>query len=50
MRHADFFYTVRHIYWAVDGFKYWTMGWPIAETVVINRARVNASEPWKTQA
>jgi hypothetical protein len=46
--YADFFYKVRHIYWAVDEFKYWSMGWPIAETVVINRARVDAPEPWKT--
>jgi len=45
--YADFFYRVRHIYWAVDGFKYWTMGWPIEETTVINRARVDAPEPWK---
>jgi hypothetical protein len=44
--YADFFYKVRHIYWAVDEFKYWTMGWPIAETVVINRARLDAPEPW----
>jgi hypothetical protein len=46
---ADFFYKVRHLYWSVDEFKYWTMGWPIAETVVINRARLNAPEPWKTK-
>jgi hypothetical protein len=25
--YADFFYKVRHLYWAVDEFKYWTMGW-----------------------
>lgn len=48
--YPDFFYKVRHIYWVVDEFKYWTMGWPIAETAVINRARVDAPEPWKTQA
>jgi hypothetical protein len=44
---ADFYYKVRHIYWAVDEFKYWTMGWPVEETTVINRARVDAPEPWK---
>ena len=33
--------------WAIDEFKYWTMGWPVAETTVINRARVDAPEPWK---
>jgi hypothetical protein len=38
--YADFFYKVRHIYWVVDEHKYWTMGWPVDETVVINRARV----------
>jgi hypothetical protein len=45
--YADFFYRIRHIYWAVGEFKYWTMGWPVADTVVINRARVDAPEPWK---
>jgi len=45
--YADLYYNVRHIYWAVDQFKYWTMGWPVAETTVINRARVDAPEPWK---
>jgi hypothetical protein len=46
--YADFYYRIRHLYWAVDGFKYWTMGWPVTETTVINRARVDAPEPWKT--
>ena len=45
--YADFFYKLRHIYWVVDGFKYWTMGWPVEETTVINRARLDAPEPWK---
>jgi hypothetical protein len=45
--YAGFFYRVRHIYWAVDEFKYWTMGWPVEETIVVNRARVDAPEPWK---
>jgi hypothetical protein len=44
---ADFYYKVRHIYWAIDEFKYWTMGWPVDETIIINRARVDAPEPWK---
>ena len=44
---ADFYYKVRHIYWQVNESKYWTMGWPIEETKVINRARVDAPEPWK---
>lgn len=46
--YADFYYRVRHLYWAIDEWKYWTMGWPVAETVVINRARVDAPEPWRT--
>lgn len=45
--YADYFYRVRHLYWAIDEFKYWTMGWPLEETTVINRARVDAPEPWK---
>ena len=48
--YADFYYQVRHLYWAVDEFKYWTMGWPVSETTVINRARVDAAEPWKDQS
>lgn len=45
--YADFFYKTRHLYWVVDEFKYWTMGWPVEETIVINRAPTNAPEPWK---
>jgi hypothetical protein len=45
--YADFYYRIRHIYWALDEFKYWTMGWPVGETVVINRAPLGAPEPWK---
>lgn len=45
--YADFYYRVRHIYWAIGDHKYWTMGWPVEETVVINRARVHAPEPWR---
>ncbi len=44
---ADFYYKVWHIYWSIDEFKYWTMGWPVEETTVIKRARVDAPEPWK---
>jgi hypothetical protein len=46
--YADFYYQVRHIYWPVDELKYWTMGWPVQETTVINRARLDAPEPWKS--
>lgn len=45
--YADFYYQIRHIYWAVDDFRCWTMGWPVAETTVINRARLDAPEPWQ---
>ena len=48
--HADFYYRRRHLYWDVDEQKYWTMGWPLDETTVINRARVDAPEPWKDEA
>jgi hypothetical protein len=47
--YADFYYKVRHLYWAIDEFKYWTMGWPVDETIIINRACVDAPEPWKTK-
>jgi hypothetical protein len=45
--YADFYYRIRLIYWAVDEFKYWTMGWPLDQTKIINRAPVDAPEPWK---
>ena len=31
-----------HAYLEIDGWEYWTMGEPIAETTVINRARLEA--------
>jgi hypothetical protein len=30
-----------HTYLAIDGWEYWTMGEPIPDTEVINRARLN---------
>lgn len=45
--YSDFYYNLRHIYWALDEYKYWTMGWPVEETMLINRACVGAPEPWK---
>ena len=45
--YADFYYKLRQIYWAIDEFKYWTMGWSVDETIIINRARMDAPEPWK---
>ena len=47
--YADFYYQVRHLYWAVDEFKYWTMGSPVEKTDLVNRARVDAPEPWKNE-
>lgn len=44
---AEFYHRLRHLYWSVDDHKYWTMGWPVDETIVINRARLDAPEPWK---
>jgi hypothetical protein len=38
---------VRHLYWAIDEFNHWKVGWPVEETAVVNRARVDAPEPWK---
>ena len=34
----------RHTYFALDGWEYWTMGAPVVETTVINRARLEPSE------
>ena len=30
-----------HPYLYIDGYKYWTMGAPVEETIVMNRAKVN---------
>lgn len=38
---------VRHLYWAFHSSKYWTMDWPVQETMIINWARADAPEPWK---
>lgn len=32
----------RHTYLEIDGWEYWTMGEPISETGLINRARVDS--------
>lgn len=45
--HAALFYEIRHLYWVIGDFKYWTMGWPVDETTVINRALTDAAEPGK---
>ena len=33
-----------YLYWQHGGHVYWTMGWPVDETIIINRARVEDSE------
>ncbi|MEI6293984.1 MAG: hypothetical protein WCP36_09890 [Methanomicrobiales archaeon] len=33
------YFSKIHIYYYADGWKYWTMGAPIPETTVINRAK-----------
>lgn len=47
---AGFYYRVRHLYWTVDEYRYFTMGWPVNETTVINRAREDAPRPWERRA
>jgi len=45
--HSTAIHQVRHLYWAFHSSKYWTMDWPVEETMIINRARVDAPKPWK---
>lgn len=33
-----------HTYWELDGWEYWTMGAPVPETTVINRALLPQSD------
>jgi hypothetical protein len=35
--HPEHFYEQTYIYFRLDGLKYWTMGSPVSETVVLNR-------------
>ncbi len=35
------YYKKIYIYYYLDGYKYWTMGDPINETILINKAKVN---------
>jgi len=34
------FGKAKYIYLKVDDYKYWTMGWPLEKTIIINRAKV----------
>ena len=36
-----------YVYLDIDGFEYWTMGAPIAETILINRAKILEKKTWK---
>jgi hypothetical protein len=29
-----------YTYYALDGWKFWTMGWPVEQTILINRAKL----------
>lgn len=33
-----------YLHWEHEGQVYWTMGWPVDETIIINRAKVEDSE------
>ena len=35
----------RHTYLDIDGYQYWTMGAPIANTIIINRSKLGTDEP-----
>jgi hypothetical protein len=39
--YAERYWAKIHWYFDVDGLKYWTMGYPIERTIIINRADVN---------
>ena len=34
------FYGVYFIYYEYNGYKYWSMGWPIKDTIILNRAKI----------
>ncbi len=34
-----------HLYFNLNGKKYWTLGWPVEQTVVLNRAAFDRVEP-----
>lgn len=37
---AEYFWGKKYIYYYLDGYKYWTMGSPIEQTIILNRAKV----------
>lgn len=34
------FFSKKYIYYYLDGYKYWTMGNPLEETIILNRAKI----------
>ena len=40
--HVEAFYGHHYVYLTIDGLKYWTMGAPLEETIIINRADASA--------
>jgi hypothetical protein len=37
------FYRATYTYFDLDGLKYWTMGSPLDETIILNRAEIEAT-------
>jgi len=35
--YPEMFFRKHHIYYNLDGYKYWTMGAPLEQTIIINR-------------
>jgi hypothetical protein len=42
--HARLYQKRLYLYWEHDGWLYWSMGWPVNETIIINRARIEDSK------
>ena len=39
--HPERFWRATYLYLTLDGLKYWTMGAPLGETIIINRAEAS---------
>lgn len=37
--HVEYFFSTPYTYFSFEGYKYWTMGNPIDQTIIINRAK-----------
>ncbi|HLC43531.1 MAG TPA: hypothetical protein VJK08_00140 [Patescibacteria group bacterium] len=42
--YKNVFYGKEYMYFDVDGYKYWTMGNPLEETTLINRAKLDSEK------